>query len=410
VTPHYSDWTNRLALPVSCLIASYWLQGAVASLPASYLELLYYLPFILSGVAILLANQFRQSAIATAAILQIATFYLIQQWLQEPLRSPVPTQLFGWLSMLLPLNWLALSFVPEQKIFSRFGATYCAALLVQVGLVTLLVTGGPLAPIWTDGLLRLQGLSWSWMPIPGLILHLLALGVLVYRIHSKGKKSDSALLGGLLLNSAMLIWFGQSQISLQTASISLVLLLITIVLFSHDLAFIDELTQLPGRRALMGDLKLAGNQYTVAMLDVDHFKKFNDTYGHDTGDQVLKLVASRLNQVGGGGKAYRYGGEEFTILFRNKSLDECLPYLDEVREAIARYRLVLRNRKQRQPNHKQGKQLRGQANQQAQRVQITISIGATEKHYGQHPMAALKQADIALYAAKESGRNCVKSK
>ena len=58
----------------------------------------------------------------------------------------------------------------------------------------------------------------------------------------------------------------------------------------------------------------------MAMIDVDHFKKFNDTHGHDIGDQVLKLVAARLAQVEGGGIAYRYGGEEFAVLFPDRPI------------------------------------------------------------------------------------------
>jgi len=75
---------------------------------------------------------------------------------------------------------------------------------------------------------------------------------------------------------------------------------------------------LPSRRALIERLPSLGRRYTVAMVDVDHFKNFNDTYGHDAGDQVLRMVASRLGEVSGGGTAFRYGGEEFTILFPGK--------------------------------------------------------------------------------------------
>ena len=81
------------------------------------------------------------------------------------------------------------------------------------------------------------------------------------------------------------------------------------------MAFRDELTGIPSRRALNERLAALGNRYTIAMLDVDHFKNFNDTYGHDLGDQVLKMVAAHIAGVGGGGKAFRYGGEEFTVLF-----------------------------------------------------------------------------------------------
>src|SRR2546425_6328967 len=75
------------------------------------------------------------------------------------------------------------------------------------------------------------------------------------------------------------------------------------------MAYQDSLTGLPARRALNEALLRLGGHYTVAMLDVDHFKRINDHHGHDVGDQVLKMIAAKLAQVTGGGKAYRYGGE-----------------------------------------------------------------------------------------------------
>lgn len=82
---------------------------------------------------------------------------------------------------------------------------------------------------------------------------------------------------------------------------------------AYQMAFRDELTGLPGRRALNERMQRLGRNYVIAMTDVDHFKKFNDTHGHDVGDQVLRLVASRLSKVTGGGRAHRYGGEEFAL-------------------------------------------------------------------------------------------------
>ena len=85
---------------------------------------------------------------------------------------------------------------------------------------------------------------------------------------------------------------------------------------AYAMAFQDELTSLPARRALNTALPGLGKRYAIAMLDIDFFKKFNDRFGHDVGDQVLCMVASHLNRVGGGGRSFRYGGEEFTILFQ----------------------------------------------------------------------------------------------
>ena len=112
---------------------------------------------------------------------------------------------------------------------------------------------------------------------------------------------------------------------------------------AYQMAFRDELTGLPGRRALNERMQRLGRNYVLAMSDVDHFKKFNDTHGHDVGDQVLRLVASKLSKIGGGGRAYRYGGEEFALVFAGKTLEECMPHLEVIRESIATYNIQLRN-------------------------------------------------------------------
>lgn len=101
----------------------------------------------------------------------------------------------------------------------------------------------------------------------------------------------------------------------------LVAALIAIAALVHDayrMAYIDTLTSIPSRRALEERFLRLGSNYIIAMVDIDFFKKFNDTFGHDIGDDVLKLVAKELSHVKNGGKAYRYGGEEFTILFSGK--------------------------------------------------------------------------------------------
>ncbi|HEY0287256.1 MAG TPA: GGDEF domain-containing protein [Pseudomonas sp.] len=178
---------------------------------------------------------------------------------------------------------------------------------------------------------------------------------------------------------------------------------------AYQMAFRDELTGLPGRRALNERMQRLGRNYVLAMGDVDHFKKFNDTYGHDVGDQVLRLVASKLSKItSGGGRAYRYGGEEFAIVFAGKTLEECMPHLDAVREVIANYQIQLRNQDARPQDDQQGRQRR--ASSPASAVSVTISIGVAERQpEHRNPEEVLKAADQALYAAKGAGRNCVVS-
>ena len=174
---------------------------------------------------------------------------------------------------------------------------------------------------------------------------------------------------------------------------------------AYQMAFRDELTGLPGRRGLNERMQRLGRNYVLAMSDVYHFKKFNDTHGHDVGDQVLRLVASKLSKVNGGGRAYRYGGEEFAVVFAGKTLDECMPHLEEIREIIASYDIKLRNPDRPQDDH-QGRQRR--AGSGASSVSVTVSIGVAERQAEQRsPDEVLKSADQALYTAKGAGRNCV---
>jgi len=168
------------------------------------------------------------------------------------------------------------------------------------------------------------------------------------------------------------------------------------------MAFRDELTGLPARRALREDMLKLGSHYTLAMLDIDHFKKFNDRHGHDVGDQVLRMVAAKLSNVSGGGRAYRYGGEEFTVIFPGKYADDAADHLEELRKDVASCGFVLRGSMR--PMSKPKKPRKGW--KPAKKVSVTISIGlAGRDGNNTNPQEVLKAADKALYRAKKAGRN-----
>jgi diguanylate cyclase (GGDEF)-like protein len=173
---------------------------------------------------------------------------------------------------------------------------------------------------------------------------------------------------------------------------------------SHKLAFRDELTGLLARRALQERLRSLGPRYALAMVDVDHFKKFNDTHGHDVGDQVLKLVARRLAQVDGGGIAYRYGGEEFAVLFADLDAAQATRHLEAIRGGIERYKMAVRG-EDRPKNPEDSHSLR--LNKPPQKtLSVTVSIGLAQPGGElRTPAEVLKAADEALYRAKQAGRN-----
>lgn len=177
------------------------------------------------------------------------------------------------------------------------------------------------------------------------------------------------------------------------------------VIFSvYSTSYIDELTALPGRRAYNEYCAQLSSPYTIAMTDIDHFKNFNDTYGHDTGDEVLKLVAKIISTVGGGGKAYRFGGEEFVIIFDGIEKEQSLEYLEEIRHELEKTPFTVRNKETRSKYEKTGKRTKTEA---AKTVNITMSIGVADSKKDTNPEKVMKKADTALYKAKNAGRNRV---
>ena len=159
-------------------------------------------------------------------------------------------------------------------------------------------------------------------------------------------------------------------------------------------AKVDALTGLPNRRAfetqyaeLYRDTRESVERLSVAFCDIDHFKKINDRHGHDTGDRMLKAVASSLAAISGENcHVARHGGEEFVMLFRGNSPEEALERLDGLREALAARNFV--NRHNEQPIGR-----------------VTFSAGIADAFAYPDPREALRAADRALYKAKESGRN-----
>ncbi len=182
------------------------------------------------------------------------------------------------------------------------------------------------------------------------------------------------------------------------------ILAITVVESSYAMAFRDALTGLPGRRAFDEALRRLEGPAVVAMVDVDRFKACNDQYGHAVGDQVLRMVAARLDEIGAGGRVFRYGGEEFAVLFAGGRLDDVRPALEDVRAAVEAAEFILRGPDRPKKKPKQTRRRRG-----TDRVAVTISIGAAHREGREPPGAELvAAADGALYRAKEGGRNRVR--
>jgi len=161
-------------------------------------------------------------------------------------------------------------------------------------------------------------------------------------------------------------------------------------------AMTDSLTGIANRKCF--DLRLregtrdamsSGDPLCLVMVDIDHFKRFNDTYGHQMGDQVLKLIGATLSQsVKGRDTPARYGGEEFAIILPKTLLDDAIALAEQIRNAVANKRVTKKST---------GEEL----------CQITLSMGVALFRPGETLADLVVRADEALYAAKRGGRNQV---
>ncbi|WP_153920463.1 MULTISPECIES: diguanylate cyclase [unclassified Pseudomonas] len=316
---------------------------------------------------------------------------------------------FHLASLLLPMLYGLYGCWEERTHLLQDFVARGAVLIAVLGVLVALGSSYPDAMLGVIGKIYWPMLHGHWMTLVQVVYLAFAIAlVALVVIYVRQPRPQHA---AQLLGLCGLLWMLPKTFMLPHAlhvmsSVVMLALTASVAHEAYQMAFRDELTGLPGRRALNERLRRLGRNYVLAMTDVDHFKKFNDTYGHDVGDQVLRLVASRLRKVGGGGKAYRYGGEEFTILFPGKSVDECMPHLEAVRQAIEQYQMHLRDQGSRPKSDETGRSKRGAA--RGQTVSVTISIGVAERDAEQRsPEEVIKAADQALYSAKSAGRNRV---
>jgi diguanylate cyclase (GGDEF)-like protein len=243
--------------------------------------------------------------------------------------------------------------------------------------------------------------------------------ILLVRVLRYRKPVESGLLWSLAAAFVGLQAGGAGKIGSAYFATAGLILACSLIENSYVMVYQDELTALPARRAFNDAVLHLQNNYTVAVVDIDHFKKFNDNYGHDTGDQVLRMVAGKLARVSGGGQAFRVGGEEFTILFPDESLSDVLPHLEILRMEIEassfrvrgglERRAISHGADRRKPMRPKRSIIRQKPSQVTTgEFSVTVSIGAAESNPGtRHVEQVIQAADQALYRAKRAGRNRV---
>lgn len=389
-----------LLMTPAVLMVNNWM-----SLPAWLTSSLNWLPYLIMVLALMLCVVFYNSREFCLFLTMLCVYILLQTLLWPETKGINKTTLYNLIGLVLALNFVLFNFMKERGLLNSHGGNKLFILSIeflacfwlikskQAALASFLalgfipepdfinkLAGSPLLLVWTASLVLFAIHQYI---NPGLLRGAWGLTLL-----------------GLIIG---LNFTGKPIITSIYFVISSLILITAIIIHAYHLAYRDELTQLPSRRALKQQLLSLGRDYSIAMVDVDHFKKLNDTYGHDVGDDVLKMLAMQLRTVAGGGRPFRYGGEEFTLVFPNTEASEASLYLDVLREKIANKKLTIRHhgRPRKKP---QNRKRRGKAKD----INISISVGLaekTDKH--RSPQDVIKAADNALYKAKEGGRNRV---
>jgi diguanylate cyclase (GGDEF)-like protein len=364
-------------------------------------------PYAILGAGVFLGCYFNRSRVVFALLLlALADAALVRFGVGESTREGVDRTIFDLLSVLLPLNLAGYAMLNERGLLTAWGLKRLALIPVQVVAVLLIVLLDPQSLVaWLEHpFVDVHLTAWTLLPQTALATFGATGILLMGRCVLRSSAIEAGFLWALIstfvaMHGIRLGWLPTNFLA--TGGLALIG---GLVATSYRMAYHDDLTGLPGRRAMNEALLQLGSRYAMAMVDVDHFKRFNDTYGHDVGDQVLRMVASRLGGVSGGGRAFRYGGEEFSVIFPNKSTEEAAPHLEALRRAVAASRFALRS--SRRPRKKPPTPKPSIASRKE--VSVTVSIGVADRdNQRTDSEQVLKAADKALYRAKSAGRNRV---
>ncbi len=359
-----------------------------ALLPDSIMNALQYLPVLLIVFITAVSLHFNQSRIFLYLIILSSLYFLLEyQLLDNTLR-------FNLFATLTPALLLLTMLIKQQGVFTiRALPLYLLFIFAFVFSLWSIRE----EPTWaihylSNPWLPQQYFDWTQISQTSLAVFVAVFIGIIVSFSSRQDHLTATGFGVFIILLIGLQHLPNNQDLILLISSGLLLCLINVLQESWRMAYLDELTQLPGRRAMREKLQSLVGLYSLAMVDIDFFKKFNDSYGHETGDDALRMIAAKLKKVTGGGSVYRYGGEEFTLVFSNKSVDQVKEHLEKLRADIASSPFVV-NRRTKQKKNKS--------------VAITVSIGVADSIGINSSEETLKKADKALYKAKKKGRNCI---
>lgn len=371
--------------------------------PNAWLTLVQYSPFVIGAMGLFISawlNRIQPFLVILSITLVNVSLAYYAPIEQESISKSV---LYPLVSFLLPLNLFLWAMIPEKGLYNR-NLNFVVVVIIALQAIVVNWFMDELPLDWVIELSKpvMQDLEVYHLSFISTLTFLMAGFAISLKIQKQPqlKAFDHSLLFVLLLMAFALNQYQVNGVEQWISSVSMIIVLIALVFDAHHIAYTDELTGLNNRRALNENFLSLGKRYTLVMIDIDYFKQFNDTYGHDLGDIVLHMVASILDGVHKGGKAFRFGGEEFTLVFKNKTVEQIKEELERLREEVESERIEV--------IEAGGAKSRKSKDASVKVVNVTVSMGVAQPDINcKTPDEVLKRADEALYKAKKAGRNRV---
>ena len=347
---------------------------------------------LIIGLALLLALGFRRNR----AVMVLAVLFCAALGLSGAVGLAHSERSIEAVRMFAPWLLLAAAAMPERRLLARRNL----ALLAMLAVTVWLTLSAP-AHIW-PGLRDAFPLGWlPWQggtTASGMVL--IAAVVCLSRWIARRMPMELALFVLLLVVGIALLPRMRDGSASSLLALAGAIAAFSILYVSYRMAFVDGLAGLPNRRALDETLARLSGDFALAMVDIDHFKTFNDRHGHAVGDRTLQAVAAELASTRGA-DAFRYGGEEFCLLFTGSRVSDAKPICESLRERVARMRIAVRA-------SNSGSRTRKAPPRDSAGVKVTVSIGLAQRGGRLRTTGDVqKAADKALYKAKSQGRNRV---
>ena len=369
-----------------------WSSWQIAAWPLASQSLLLYMPYVMAGFGVFVALFLNRLRPILMILTLVLTVFALSGTSFE-VRLSTLNALYPLITLLLPLNLLLWLFVAERGVksirYSLVLLSIMAAQVLGVWIVTTLPTellSAISSPI-SEG-----GESFFKLPSFGSVMMILVANVVIIRLAMVRKQRvlDSVTLFVIVLMALGLNGISDYGVLAWLTSVSILMIILSMIFDAHQLAYTDELTGLPNRRALLEAFLGLRQNYSVAMVDIDRFKQFNDRYSEDIGDRVLVRVGRVLKRSAVGGGVYRFESGEFSVLFRGKIAEQLRPNLEELRRLVEETELKF---------DYEGEEII---------TKVTVSIGVASKDPSLKRLeAVIKAASQALYHAKELGRDRV---